>query len=158
MTPEEAREIDRLEFEADCLAARERAYAVVAERRGLDRARSLRWIKDERPKPVARFNPKPVPAAKPPALPIAKLRRKRAPSGQRRTAFGKSLTLREWAEYLGISLNTLHQRMHKKGSLEDAIAVGGLKRPHRPKAKPGVVENLPAPNGTGGGSVAQEIS
>jgi len=33
MTPEQAREIDRLEFEADCRQARERAAEAIAQRR-----------------------------------------------------------------------------------------------------------------------------
>ncbi|WP_108460223.1 hypothetical protein [Devosia naphthalenivorans] len=156
MTPEEACEIDRLEFEADCRAARERAFALIAERHGAERARVLRWINDERPPPTVRFNPKPTPARSEPALPIAKPKRERLLSGKPQYARGMSMTLREWADFLGISLNTLSQRMHKTRSLEAAIAIGDLKPTGRRKA--GVVPNLPALEGTGGGSTAQDFS
>lgn len=149
MTPEEAREIDRLEYEADCRAARERAYALIAERRTTERKRLSRLNSYKRSDLLEA--PKPVPIIKP---------RPRLPHGgpaQKRTAFGMSLTLQEWADHLGIGLNTLHQRMHKRGSLEDAIAVGGPKSPHRPKVEPGVAKNFPALEGTGGGSTAQDI-
>lgn len=148
MTPEEAREVDRLEFEADCRAARERAYALIAERHGAERARILRWINNAPPKPTSTCDK--------PALPIAKPRRKRTPSGKLHYARGMSMTYREWANHLGISLNTLHQRLHRTRSLEAAIATGDRKPTGRPKA--GVVPNLPALVGTGGGPVAQEIS
>lgn len=156
MTPEEAREIDRLEFEADCGAARDRAFALIAERHGAERARVLRWIKDSRPAAAGRFKPHWTPAPKqpdPPAPP--KPRRERLPLGKPQRAFGMSMTLRQWADYLGISLNTLYQRMHKTRSLEAAIAIGGLQPTGR---RPGVGRNLPALSGTGGGSTTQDFS
>lgn len=144
MTPEAAREIDRLEFEADCRAARERAFALIAERHGEERARVLRWIKNERPK--ERFIPKP-----------SKIKADRKPSGfaaKLHTIGGLAYTRREWADHLGISLAALTGRVHRTGSLEAAVAMGG---PRRRAPTPGVGKNFDAPKGTGGGSVAQDI-
>ena len=163
MTPEEAREIDRLEFEADCRAARERAFAVIAERRGADRANALRWIEKELPKLnfMPSHAPRPEPTANlptPPTIDAPKPRRTRTPSTQRHDAFDLSLTYQQWAEHLGITLNTFHQRVFRKGSVEEAVAMGGPQPRGNRARDPGVVKNLPAIEGTGGGSLAQDIS
>lgn len=149
MTPEEAREIDRLEFEADCRAARERVFVRIAERLGAERARVLRWVNDTRPMPK-RMLWVPNPAKTAVAIP----RRERRPrTDGPQWAFGVARTLPEWAAHLGIPVNTLHQRIHRTGSLEAAVRIGGLKNT-RPS---GVVLNFPEPVGTGGGPIAQDF-
>jgi hypothetical protein len=155
VTPEEAREIDRLEFDAECRAVRERVFARIAERHGAERARVLRWMENELPRGSLQPRWTLKPAALTPPTPPPTVKKPRKPrSGPQRIAFGVSRTLREWADHLGISVNTLHQRIHKTGSLEDAIRIGGLKNTGR---RLGVVANFPEPIGTGGGPIAQDI-
>jgi hypothetical protein len=80
----------------------------------------------DRTNPTKNRPPKPA-KAKP--APKAKSKRQRDEHwGKPRTIDGESRTLREWADHLGITLNLLHQRMHKLGSLEAAIAKGSSKR------------------------------
>jgi hypothetical protein len=162
MTPEEAREIDRLEFEADCRAVRERVFARIAERHGAERARVLRWVGNERPRASTRpswpYAPKSA-AAKPAItgdviqpIPPPPLPRSRFRPSLPRSVGTLSMTLREWADHLGITYNSLNQRIHKLGSLEAAVAEGG------PKRRPGVVANFPEPVGTGGGPTTQDFT
>lgn len=155
MTPEEAREIDRLEFEASCRAARDRAFAVIAERHGAERAEVLRWV--EREAPRMPFIPAMTKKPAKPLPPVATPKAKRAPFGQRYFYEGRSMTQSEWAEHLGITLNSFHQRVHRLGSVIDAIAVGGHQSPGRPRTQPGVVKNFPTFRGTGGGPTTQDI-
>lgn len=61
------------------------------------------------------------------------------------TIDGTSKTLHEWADHAGIKYNALIARIHKGRSLAEAVAMGR-----------GVVSDLPAPIGTGGGSTVQE--
>jgi len=140
MTPEEAREIDRLEFEADCRAARERAYALVAQRRC---ARPVSLLKTTPPKSDDKVT----------------IRRSNA---RLYSMDGKSLPLVEWSAMCGHSVPVLRWRMHHGMSFEQAVTTPKLKRcvkweeQIQPSA-PGVVKNLPDLEGTGGGSTAQDI-
>ncbi|MBL0937176.1 MAG: hypothetical protein IBJ07_20750 [Rhizobiaceae bacterium] len=91
---------------------------------------------------------------------IEKALSQRTPSGRlttanARTINGVSMTLAEWADYAGISHNTLQARLRSR-SLAEAVA---MSRPlPSPSNRPGVVSNLPASKGTGAGSAAQEIA
>ena len=95
MTPAEAQEIDRLEFEADCAAARQRAYALV----------------QLTPPPA----PKPQPGA---AIEVKKPRLGRS---KLHTVGALSLTMAEWAARTGMTLTGLHARMRKGWTLEQAV-------------------------------------
>lgn len=118
MTPaERARQIEKQEFEAECAAIRRRAY----ERLGMPSP------VDER---VKQWLAKPYEPSKPPRpLPfIGKQADNSKPNwtprrpAKLRTVAGTSLTLRQWADYLGITLNALHQRIRRNGSLEAVVA------------------------------------
>lgn len=105
MTPAEAREIDRLEFEAECAAIRQRAYALVPNKTPF-----------VVPKPKAK--PKPVRKPKP--------MRPRKPTGRparRYTVDGVTLPLSQWAERLGTTAAALHTRLHKGWTIEEAVTV-----------------------------------
>lgn len=150
MTPEEAREIDRLEFKAECRAVREHVFAHIADRHGAERARVLRWMDREPPKAV--FAVKTVVAA-PRPRPVPQLRpRREGCRGDRRPVGDLSMTLREWADHLGITYNNLNQRIHKLGSLEAVVKAGGAKKPR------GVSANSPEHLGTGGGPTTQDFT
>ena len=68
---------------------------------------------------------------------------------------GKSHTLREWADLLGIKYGTLCARIARLGSVDAAIDQGRSLRPRRGQA-PGVSSNFVPSQGTGAGSTAQE--
>lgn len=135
MTPaERARLIDRQEFEADCAAARRRAYehlktlASGKDERACDQ-RVQDWL--SRPLEPSPFRPQsaPRPASEPntPAPVEAEPDTPEKPRPTRRpsktyAADGKTLTLPEWAEWLGITVNVLHQRMHKQGGIQAVVA------------------------------------
>jgi len=158
VTPEEARRIDQQEFEADCRAVRDRVFARIAERHGAERARVLRWVNDTR-EPQKRMRwvtlpPRPTPAVSDP-VPTYLRRGSRSRTKGPQWAFGEERTLTEWAAHLGISPNTLHQRIYRTGSLEDAIMIGGP----RPRGRSrGVHADFRERSGTGGGSVAQDFT
>lgn len=136
MTPaEQARQIDREEFAAECAAARQRALVYAHERRIQARQQVQQWIGVETARPTIRPQPR---------------------SGRTATLHsynGEALTIEQWANRLGITTPTLFQRRRKLGSLALAIALGGSQKLRR---KPGVVSDLPAFQGTGAGSTAQE--
>lgn len=70
------------------------------------------------------------------------------------TANGKTMTLSEWAEYLGKSRSTLESRINLGWPIERVLMpADGRKHRHRP----GVVFNLEAFEGTGAGRATQEI-
>jgi hypothetical protein len=139
MTPEEAREIDRLEFEADCRAARERAHALIASRRRVQSTKRRAAAKSKDAVVVRRSN--------------ARLY----------SLDGKSRTLEEWSAMCGHSVAVLHYRMKTGMTFEQAVTTPKLKRSIpwqlqvKPSALPGVVQNFDPSKGTGGGSVAQDI-
>jgi len=71
------------------------------------------------------------------------------------TINGRSKTLQQWADHIGISYVALLKRMRSR-TLAEAIAVGG--KMSRWQRNRGVVSNLRPSVGTGGGSVACEFS
>ncbi|UJW85760.1 hypothetical protein [Devosia sp. SL43] len=133
MTPEEAREIDRLEFEADCRAARQRAYALVAQRQV------------GRPKPVI---------VEPPVDDDDRIVIRRS-SAKLYSMDGKSLPLLEWAVMCGCTETALRYRMKHGMSFEQAVTTPRLKSGVRWDQQPGVGLNLSPSQGTGGRSTTQ---
>lgn len=135
MTPaERARQIDREEFEAECAASRERALAHANKCREEEREKVRAAIGAVEVTPPKRLN-------------AAKLY----------TFGGATLTVAQWAERLGVKTPTLYVRRRKHGSMEVAIAMGGL-LPLGKKATPPVLSNFAPSKGTGAGSTAQETS
>lgn len=130
MTPAQAREIDRREFEAECAAIRQRALALV-QRRPLNPTVSQKRGRAPRPKKPRLANGRPA---------------------QRYTVDGITLPLSEWAVRIGMTASALHQRMRKGWTIEEVVKVPPGQR------RPGVGSNLPAFSGTGGGSTAQETT
>lgn len=135
MTPEQAREHDRLMFLADCRRARENLSRALAARRHAERTRVERWLGRE-------------PATE---HPVPKRRRGTAPAFH--TVNGVTRTVAQWAAHLGITTAALRSRIRSLGSLEAAIEMGG-----RQRSKPGVGDDFPASQGTGGGSTARDFS
>ena len=120
MTPaEHARQIDKQEFEAECAAIRRRAYA----RLGVNASEADQRVKAWLAKPYERgsFNLPARIAAKAPAEPRERVKPKRLKHGSKHTVAGTSLTLRQWADHLGITYNNLNQRIHKLGSLQAVV-------------------------------------
>jgi hypothetical protein len=122
MSPaENARLLDLKEFAEDCAAARQRAYALLTERREQDRDAVRRCI--------GRTNVLPsetpiVVAERPITVKPAKVKRKPGIVAQLYTINGVSMTRREWAESVGITASALAIRVHRLGSLEAALAAG----------------------------------
>lgn len=149
MTPAQAQEIDRLEFEAECKAIRQRAYELQA--RG---AAQITITPGEAPKPS-----------------INGATRGRKPKTY--TFDGITKTIRQWSDHLGISDVTLTKRLRSGWPLDRVFtaerfkgrrapcAVGGNKLDLSSKGapnltRPGVVDNFARFQGTGAGSTAQE--
>ncbi|CAN7437138.1 hypothetical protein [Neorhizobium sp. LjRoot104] len=123
MTPsEQARLIDQQEFAAECLAIRQRAYALLTDRRARMREALEQWL--DRPS-----------AAVTPAPRRRKQRneqRERLPRGVKPKLHeygGVSLTREQWAEQLGITKAALTTRIYRLGSVEAAIAAGRMSTP-----------------------------
>ncbi|MCR4520960.1 hypothetical protein [Bosea sp. 47.2.35] len=141
MTPAEANEIDRLEFEAECAAIRQRAYALI------------RHTPTPSPKPTRHVVAAKVSEDKP----IAR-RRQPKPRLQNTfavryyTALGKRLSLNEWAAETGFSVHTIRNRLGYGWTIERAVT----ERPKTGRRGRGVVFNFPPVSGTGAGSTAQE--
>lgn len=102
MKPEQAREIDRQEFEADCRAARERAHALADQRNNVGRDLN------------ARLN---APAPKS-ALAAIKVKR----NVQFLTFDGVSLTIAEWSRRTGIAMPTIRWRIAHGWSVDRVLA------------------------------------
>ncbi|KQM35088.1 hypothetical protein ASF03_02240 [Rhizobium sp. Leaf68] len=137
MTPSEhARLIDQQEFATECLAVRQRAYALVADRRARMReainaflGRPLWYVAPPKPitpprrRPPALIEPKPQPNRKRKRTRAAPLnRRKSGPKAKLYTVDGVTMTRAEWAEQLGMTKGTLALKVHRLGSLEAVIA------------------------------------
>jgi lambda repressor-like predicted transcriptional regulator len=110
MTTAEAKEIDRLEFEAECAAIRERAYAIVQSHKDKKHhtesiSAELNEALDEKPY-ITRHEP-----------------RKKTPGHVPKlyTAHGKTLTIAQWSEETGISVGTLRFRLAHGWTMEDAV-------------------------------------
>ena len=101
-----------------------------------------------------KFEP-PVKRVKASEQSATKPRRQRQPYAKQHTSGGISMTQAQWAEHLGLSYDAFSQRIYRLGSFDAAVALG---EKQRPGPKPGVVSNFRAPEGTGGGSTAQESS
>jgi len=76
----------------------------------------------------------------------------RKPYGKRLSHAGRCLTVREWSEVLGVCTHTIDRRIRVGWPVERVLVGRQL------AGRPGVVPNLPALEGTGGGSFAQDIS
>ncbi|SIP96920.1 hypothetical protein SAMN05880582_101208 [Rhizobium sp. RU20A] len=108
---ERARQIDREEFAAECTAIRQRAFDRLSQplrmdatvRASIERGtRKLTWNgKINAPKP--------------------KRSRPTGPAPREHQVMGVSLTVQQWADRLGITVNTLHQRAHRQGGMAAAI-------------------------------------
>lgn len=105
MTPAEAREIDRLEFEAECAAIRQRAYALIGHRHRI--AVSPAPQKSEQASP---FN-----------------RGRVGPKSILYTHAGLTLSLAQWAERLGIQYQTLAHRIRKGWPLDRVLTAQNFK-------------------------------
>lgn len=119
MTPaERARLIDKQEFEAECKAIRERAYALFNIKPKRD-PRVTASIKRGFSPEKAKFN---RPAK------VAPKAHKDPRNPTKHTINGLRMTAKEWACHLGINYNALCARIHRTGSIEAAVAMGGARR------------------------------
>jgi hypothetical protein len=134
---ERARQLDKQEFEAECKAARDRALAYANYCRKAERQRIRQWIDSE--KAVGNtFNQLSI-----------------SDRAHRHTVNGETRTVTEWANRIGISNAALLSRRRRLGSMEAAVAFTPQGRWAK-QPEPGVVSNLPASEGTGGGRLLQE--
>lgn len=123
MTPEEAAEIDRLEFEQESARLRQMAFDMVSKK-------PLPPVEPELAEPKLKLKRGPKPKPRPPKPP-----RDERPRGERLTAHGLSLTRAEWADHLGITIGGLFVRL-KRHPLEEALMPGKRKPPGRPPRSP----------------------
>lgn len=143
MTPaERARLIDKQEYEAECKAIRERAFAMLATKTTDKRVRE--WINRDNPKPTRKID-------KHALIGNAKAARSKSANAKLYTAFNHTRTLKEWAEETGILVNTIRARLAGGWTIEKAVT-----RSVQMLSRPGVVSNLGEELGTGAGSTAQE--
>lgn len=98
MTPAEAREIDRLEFEAERAAIRQRAYELLRK---------------------APLPAKPLTAAPQEQSPASRV--PLGPTAQLHTHNGLTMTLAEWAKHLGLHYHTLANRLRKNWPIERVL-------------------------------------
>lgn len=70
----------------------------------------------------------------------------------RHTYAGQTLTLRQWAERVGISYFTLAGRLNRGWTIGQALCI-----PNSEQRRAGVVMNFVPSKGTGAGGIAQEI-
>lgn len=114
MTPSErARQIEREEFEAECAAIRQRAYALLAANKPNDQ-NAARWIKRQEPKSSKKM-------VKSRKVGVEKAARAHANRAKQYSAFGHTRTLTEWANETGMSRHTIRNRLNIGWSLEDAL-------------------------------------
>lgn len=186
MTPAEAREIDRLEFEAECSAIRQRAYALLRNRPSLPPFSPAQTQQDQTEIEKEPTGSKPQlyshagrtmtldDWAKHLGIPyqtLAHRLRQRWPiervltgqnlRGRCRSIIehdGKAMTIAEWAKYLGLKHNTLYARLMRGVPINVALSRHRLARQDQAKHRPGVVKGLPGSEGTGAGSTAQETT
>ncbi|MBB3568740.1 hypothetical protein [Rhizobium sp. BK491] len=150
MTPaERARQIDRQEFEAECVAIRQRAYAMLMRKPARD-PRVDQWIKRGMEPAVASFKPQ-----------MTASNRTVSPNFRRpatmHEAFGREQSLDQWAQEYGIRRGTLRTRLKLGWTLEAALRkppgqTG--RRVHLPR--PGVPSDFAPSRETGAWGTAQE--
>ena len=186
MTPAEAREIDRQEFEAECAAIRRRAYALLHNSPSPAPASPQQDQVEIKKEPV---DPKPKlfsHAGRTMTLnewakhlgvryqTLAHRLRQKWPielvltsqlkcRGEYRPNAiiehnGKAMSIAEWAKYLGLKHNTLYARLMRGVPLNLALSPHRLPRKDKVKHRPGVSEDLSGIDGTGAGGSLQETS
>lgn len=104
MTPaERARQIDKQEFESDCQAARERAFAYAEQCRQQERQKLCEWMGkgDDAPSQFITTT-----------------------HARHHTYNGLTLTVEQWAKRLGLQSPALYARQRKLGSMIAAISAG----------------------------------
>lgn len=86
--------IHQADFEADCRAARERAFAVIAERHGAERTALLPWLTRPAPraKPFGHVPLKPEAATAVERKPVKSIKPTKAPRGHRYSYAGRAMT------------------------------------------------------------------
>ncbi|TCM57830.1 hypothetical protein C8J36_102633 [Rhizobium sp. PP-F2F-G48] len=167
MTPAEAREIDRQEFEAECAAVRRRLYEHLLKVNGRRDTHVQRCISRGYEAPRQRFN----------VATIAHARMKPSPAARRPAAtyeaFGRVQTLEQWANEYGIQIGTIRTRLKLRWTIEAALSKPVKNTGYRAHKKVlnevlresrvvaslgrGVVSDFAPSKGTGGGSTAREI-
>ena len=151
MTPaERARQIDKEEFEAECAAIRQRAFAYAEECRKAEAEKLGAWLNDgkKRNEPKKRFG-----LLRHHQNAIEAASRVNSARAKQLIAFGRGLSLREWSEETGLPEGTIRSRLKYGWTLEDALSRDV--QVHR-KSTPGVVSDFAPSKGTGAGSTAQE--
>jgi hypothetical protein len=169
VTPEEAKAIDRAEFEADCRAARERAFVFVSQRRTHVDERVRLWLGKEPPKahaihPLRNYRMKPKVEAKPkPARkPRSNSLRLSNEAQITLTYRGNTMTLSEWSDALGISPRTLRSRIAYGWPVERILTESASRCKPRATTQrdyaPGVATDFPDIPATGAPSNARDFS
>lgn len=128
MTPEQAREIDQREFEAECKAIRQRAYALMGKAKPSIPTTPLQAA-------TPSFNAGPV-----------------GPKSKLYHHDGKLMSLPSWARHLGVTYGTLLRRVREGWPIALVLS------PSNFRGRRGVVSNFAASQGTGAGRSAQETS
>jgi hypothetical protein len=144
MTAAEASEIDRLEFEAERAALRQRAAEIIGAHQA--RIRALAEV-------LAGLDNSSAATAAEPKRPNTFNRSQRGVRGKGYTHAGLTLTISEWADRLGIPANRLAYRITKGWPLSEALT--STNRRGKPRHR-GVVNDFASSNGTGVGSIARE--
>lgn len=128
--------IDHQIFAAESAAIRKRVLMRVCERQKRRDQKAREWM--PRGLGAMRFNampempkakPEPKPKFKPKiikAKPKASERKTPGPKAVVVSRDGKSLTIKGWAEHLGITIGTMRSRISRLGSIEAAIDAGPI--------------------------------
>ena len=144
MTPtERACQIDQQEFEAECVAMRQRAHAMLMRKPARD-PRVDEWIKRGAEPAVTSFKPQTAPTNQT----VSPNFRRPATMHE---AFGREQSLDQWAQEFGIARATLRTRLRLGWALEAALRkppgqTG--RRVHLPR--PGVPSDFTPSRETGG--------
>ncbi|WP_137153497.1 hypothetical protein [Rhizobium sp. FKL33] len=136
MTPaQRARQIDAEEFQRDSRQALARALAYSRHKQEERRRQFLTVIYGEQGQTMPLWSTQPKDNEGLPVAPVQQSKPKtKAPDDHHgrvakiHTVNGRSLTARQWANLLGVSISTLFARAKKLGSLEAAIGQGGKQR------------------------------
>lgn len=119
MTPEEARQIDRQEFAAECAASLERALAYSKRCRELDRKIFTDWIAGDNNRDDVHRLTTPAKAASAIRGSTKAIKAKAAAF----TAFGETHIASVWAAKSGIGAVTISSRIANGWSVEDAVTI-----------------------------------